>query len=105
MPRPKKGEVKTRWTAVQHSGMGYKGDTAWAKALEARQLNTLTEQQVVLKAGGKLFDSWKEAEDYCEEQNYGTGESIYCNVPGTFSDQMIDGLKIYIPPATVSAKK
>ncbi len=99
-----RAKAKTRWTVVQHSGAGYGGKEGFSQALEVRTVETLADQTKVVRAGGKLFDSWQEAETYCEEQNYGTGESIYCNVPGTFSDVEIDGLKVYIPATAVATK-
>lgn len=92
-----KTAVRTRWTVVQHSGAGYGGNQGFAQALEVRSLATKKEQEVVLKAGGKLFDSWKEANDYEEKINLG-GEGIYPQAPGTFAEVLIDGLKVYIPP-------
>lgn len=96
----KKKAARTRWTVVQHSGFGYGNKPGFEKALETRQLDTEADQQLVLKVGGKLFDSYTEATEY-EENN--VGEGMLPQAPGTFSEEKVDGLRIYIPPT--EAKK
>ena len=87
-------EMDTKWTVVQHSGFGYKGDTTFAKALESRMAQRKVDQKKILRVGGVLFDSYKEAEDFCDTA---AGDGPVPAVKGTFSDKMIDGLAIYIP--------
>lgn len=60
----------------------------------------------VENAGGVLFNSYKEAEDFCEHAMYPPGSeplnapfmaSLIPNAQGHFSPHTIDNLRIYIP--------
>lgn len=113
MPKPTHSE---KWTLVQHSGAGYAGKPAFAKAVETRSVgykddgNPMTEKQYrsecarITAAGGVLFDSYVEASD-AEDTVNGVREDSphgFLNAQGTFSDQEVDGLRIYCPPKVIA---
>jgi hypothetical protein len=86
------------YTVVQHSGYGYNNDPQFEHALESRKLGTKVEADRVTKAGGVIFPGYTEAEDFAEKAQYQPDNaSIIPNAKGTFSDQLIDDLRIYIP--------
>lgn len=89
-------------TVVQHSGYGYKGDPQFIKGLESRTVDTRATLDRVKKAGGVLFHSYAQAEDYCMEEMYRTAPpgafTLTPQAPGEFSDRVVDGLRIYVPP-------
>ncbi len=92
----------TRWTVVQHSGYGYKGDPQFSRAVETRMLSNTAEVSRVEQAGGVIFEDYNSAEDFAEKANFPpevTG--IIPRVKGSFSKQEIDGLRIYIPVRTI----
>jgi hypothetical protein len=102
-----------KWTIVQHSGYGYAGKPGFEHAVETRMLATVAEQRRAKKAGGLLFDSWKEAEDFAEGANHPPdheeialkGEllsGLHPAAKGTFSKLLVDGLAIYIPVREVT---
>jgi hypothetical protein len=89
-----------RWTLVQHSAFGYQKKPGWDKGVEMCQIMFERELLDVTNEGGMIFESYEDADDAEMKENYpeGTGKSImYPCVNGTFSDKMIDGLRIYIP--------
>jgi hypothetical protein len=87
-----------KWTIVQHSGFGYAGKETFRHATETRKLSNKTELKAVQKAGGLVFDSYAEAEDFSDRANYPIGyQGIVPNARGTFSVREIDGLAVYIP--------
>lgn len=90
--------VDMKWTVVQHSGFGYAHDRQFEHAVESRNVATKKEQEMVLKVGGLLFDTYGQAEDFCEEANYPADHvGLIPDVQGTFADKDVDGLKVYIP--------
>jgi len=94
--------VPPRWTIVQHSAFGYKGNLGFEKGLETRQVKTQAEQITVVKAGGLLFETYDKAEAYSEEEPYKGQTVVHALLPyaqGTFSEHKIDGLRIYLPPS------
>lgn len=91
---------KTKWTIVQHSGAGYGGKEGFAHAVEERTIDNKRDENMVLKAGGLIFEDYMEAVEFEEKANGITDPDhvgIYPKAKGTFSDKEIDGLKIYIP--------
>jgi hypothetical protein len=93
--------IQNKWTVVQHSGYGYKGNPQFEQAVETRQLQTLGEQRLVERSGGVVFDSYLIAEEFAERANYPADYGgIIPDARGTFSKLMIDGLKIYKPVRT-----
>lgn len=89
-----------KWTVVQHSGFGYAQKPGFEKAVEVRNLTTVGEMRKVEKAGGVVFDNYREADDFCDSENFPEGVPgvpLYPSVRGTFSFTEIDGLRIYVP--------
>lgn len=90
--------VQNKWTVVQHSGYGYKGNPQFKQAVESRQVMNLTELHRVERSGGVLFDGYLEAEEFAEKANYpDDNRGIIPRVKGTFSKNTIDDLQIYVP--------
>lgn len=91
-----------RWTVVQHSGYGYSDNPQFQQGLETRECGA-KEAAKVEKVGGILFDSYGDAEDFAMKAMYPDGDDaplslgILPNAQGTFSDQTVDGLRIYVP--------
>lgn len=85
-----------KYTVVQHSARGYKGDGTFKQGLETRALSPADEKRVIA-AGGLVFNSYIEAEDYCEEEQYPPGSSLIPNAPGHFSKCQVSGLFVYVP--------
>lgn len=91
------------WTLVQHSGYGYAGKDGFRHAVEVRAVRLKGEKELVEKAGGLLFGSHREANDFEENANYPEGaQGIYPQAKGTFSSKEIDGLRIYVPVRTAT---
>jgi hypothetical protein len=87
-----------KWTIVQHSGYGYKRNPQFQHAVEVRKTESAAEERRVEKAGGILFDTYMEAENFAERANYPVGHvGIIPDARGTFSVWVIDDLHIYIP--------
>jgi hypothetical protein len=90
--------VQNKWTVVQHSGYGYKGNPQFKQAVETRQVQTKGEMSLVERSGGVVFDSYLLAEEFAERANYPADyNGIIPDARGTFSKLMIDSLRIYIP--------
>lgn len=89
------------YTAVQHSGAGYADKKGFEKGLEPRAISNATERDLVKKAGGLIFAGYSEASAYCETEMFPPDHrGIYPKAPGKFaSKMMVDGLKVYLPPA------
>lgn len=88
-----------RWTLVQHSGFGYNGDSTFERGLEVRQIRNPVDIKLVENSGGVLFESYSEADSVAEDWMYPDdgNSSLVPAAMGEFSDQKIDGLRIYIP--------
>jgi len=89
-----------RWTLVQHSGFGYAEKPGWEHAVETRRITTERELLDVTNEGGMIFESYNDADTAEYKENYpeGAGDRLtYPEVKGTFSDKLLDGLKIYVP--------
>jgi hypothetical protein len=90
--------TEEKWTIVQHSGFGYAGKEGFKQATETRKISTAGELKIVKRAGGVLFSTYREAEEFSEKANYPDGyNSLYPAVKGTFSSKKVDGLAIYVP--------
>jgi hypothetical protein len=93
--------VDNKWTIVQHSGYGYKGNPQFKQAVETRKLDTVGQVRLVERVGGVVFDSYLEAESFAERANYPADYTgIVPDARGTFSKLMIDNLRIYKPVRT-----
>lgn len=90
-----------RWTLVQHSGYGYNGNHQFEMGLEVRQIHSKKDANLVERVGGVLFNSYSAADDASDEWSYpdgqDTGNDMLPHAMGSFSEQEIDGLRIYIP--------
>lgn len=92
--------AETFYTVVQHSAFARTEDPTFKQGLETRIVDTKKQQATVRVAGGMLFASYMEAEDYAEAQMYLPQARYYGLAPeasGTFARAKIDGLRIYIP--------
>ncbi len=88
------------WTIVRHSAWGYKSDGTFKRAVQSAHVSTISERRRVETAGGVIFASYLEAEEFCEKANYRDGliEGLIPNVEGRFSlDQALASLEIYVP--------
>lgn len=96
----------TKWTLVQHSAYGYKGDGMFRRAVEERQLESQREVNRVLKAGGLIFDDYGAASDRAEVENYPDPEhmGLIPRCPGVFHRDAVDGLHIYLPADSSGAQ-
>ena len=93
--------VSNKWTVVQHSGYGYAQKPGFKQAVETRALSTVGEVRRVERSGGVVFDSYLLAEEFAEKANFPADyKGLYPKARGTFSSQMIDGLRIYQPVRT-----
>lgn len=91
--------MATMYTLVQHSGgMGFE------EAVEKVSVSTVREQDRIQRAGGVLLRTYQEASDAAEAVNYPPGsEGIIPQASGTFSDKLVKGLRLYLPPADFDA--
>ena len=90
--------VSNKWTVVQHSGYGYTHKPGFEHAVETRAITTVGELKRVERSGGVVFDSYLLAEDFAEKADFPADyKGLYPQARGTFSSQMIDGLRIYKP--------
>lgn len=92
------GRMKeSKYTLVQHSGFGYAHKEAFRLAVESREVSGKDIERVK-KVGGVLFDTYGEAMDAEDRENYPPGvEGICPKVRGTFHHSVVDGLAIYLP--------
>lgn len=90
---------KEKFTVVQHSAYGYQNDPVFKQGLESRRVSSKEAQRSVESAGGVLFDSHQEAEDFAMKEMYNDPDypGIIPDARGTFADQGVDGLAIYRP--------
>lgn len=88
------------YTVVQHSAYTAKGDTQFRQGLESTSI-TAKQAKKVRAVGGRVFDTYEEAEDFAEAEQYPTLYSGLVPIaPGTFTRHrlaQIDGRPIYIP--------
>ena len=86
------------WTIVQHSAYGYNDDEDFKAGLEVRSITKKSEFDRVQKVGGILFEDYTEADNYMMGQMYPPDiKGLIPHAAGSFSDQEIDGLRIYRP--------
>lgn len=92
-------------TVVQHSAWGYKKDGRFAAGLESREIQTLDQLLNVRRAGGLVFQSYGEAEEYARREAYPPEvKGLIPRAPGKFSARCIDGLAIYLPVSVASGE-
>lgn len=86
------------YAIVQHSAFGYKGDSVFQQALESRSVVSRSQIAEIRKVGGLMFDTYMEAEDFCDDAMYPeTLNDLIPQAKGTFAAYQIDGLAVYIP--------
>lgn len=101
------------YTLVQHSGYGYGHKPGFKQGLESREVKRKGDINRVRKLGGYLFENYAEAEEAAHKLMYppdGVGPRgerlveegfyLYPRFKGTFSDAVVDGLRIAIRPMT-----
>lgn len=92
-----------KYAIVQHSAFGYKGDRTFEQGLEQRVVTTKKEADAIEKAGGILFDTYGEADDFCDMVMYPEDDAgLTPSAKGTFADLKVDGLAVYIPRRVMS---
>jgi len=85
------------YTVVQHSAMGYKGDTQFARGVESQSV-TEREAVRVREAGGVVFPTYSAAEDFAESEMYPPGYmGLIPMASGAFARLKVDGLRVYVP--------
>ena len=85
------------FTLVQHSA-ALRGDPCFTAAVELAHLHNQTEVDRVKKAGGVVYNSYKDATDAEYYENYPPEVGgLIARVRGTFSKYKLDGSKIYVP--------
>ena len=90
------------YTVVQHSAYGYKADIRFKQGLQPITLNNARERANVISRGGVVFDTYKEADDFCDKAMYPEGtEGLNPAAKGTFAALEVDGLKLYLPVRVV----
>lgn len=94
--------AKYGYTLVQHSGFGYSDKPGFEQAVEIRSVDSVLDRNKVERARGVLIKSYPQIDKLEEQVNYPPGtEGLYPKAQGTFSEAMIDGLRIYIPVMAV----
>ena len=85
------------WTVVQHSAVLTR-HAEFVRGLETAIVDNAKDRNAIRKAGGLLFDTWVEADDYAEEEMFReVPEGLIPRAPGTFASHKIDGLAVYVP--------
>lgn len=91
----------TKYTVVQHSAYVAKDNPQFQFGLESAALTTKREINKVEAVGGRLFDTYAEAEDFAEAEMYPEGlGGLIPRARGSFTHTAlarIDGKPIYIP--------
>lgn len=91
--------MTTMYTLVQHSG-----GAGFERAVEEVAVSTVSEQACIQRAGGVLLRTYQEASDAAEAANYPPGvEGIIPQARGAFSNRLVKGLRLYVPPADFDA--
>jgi hypothetical protein len=90
--------MSEKYTLVQHSGYNAGGNPQFSMSVEAVSVSTREEERAVKRAGGVLFDSFDEASDQEERENYPPEVAwLIPYVRGSFSKVRHDGSPIYLP--------
>ncbi len=100
-------ENKYGYTVVKHSGT-LTGHDEFEHGLESRAVATKRQREQVERTGGRVFDTYGEAEAFAEAESYPAGhEGLVPAAPGTFSTMVLGGMPVYVPlpqaPHTISA--
>jgi hypothetical protein len=90
----------TKYTLVQHSAWTVKRDPCFESAVELASLEYQRQIDAVNRAGGLLFDSYKEASDAEYRENYPDADEqgLIPGVRGTFATYALQGRRVYVPP-------
>lgn len=90
--------MKRYWTIVQHSKYQDGVNPAYAKSLEVREIPAGGVDRVK-QADGVVFEDYAEAVRRAEVwEAPNSGESfLYGDAAGTFADERVDGLRVYVP--------
>jgi len=89
-----------KWALVRHSGYTKPG---FAHAVEEAALGTDAEVKKVKAAGGAVYDTYLEASDAAERENYPPGvEGFYPEARGVFRALSIGGRAIYVAPGAAT---
>lgn len=94
------------YTVVQHSGYVFGRKPEFKQGLEAAWISDKVQIKKVQELGGRLFDSYVEAENYCQDEMYPPHIKTFLTprAQGRFSTWGIEGLGLYIPlPAEVKS--
>lgn len=88
----------SKYTLVQHSGYGYAGKPEFQAAVELKEIKG-KEIDKVKRAGGAVFDDYREGSEAETRENYPPGVvGLIPNVRGRFHKTVsIDRLKVYLP--------
>jgi hypothetical protein len=90
---------KRQYTIVQHAGYAIGKDPQFCRGVQSARVVQEAQLAAVERAGGRVFRSLSEAENYCSRQNYPMGyHGLQPVAEGRFSDEHIEGQPIYIPP-------
>jgi len=90
--------MATKYTVVQHSAVTT-GDPQFEHGLESAAVHSSKGEAKILNAGGRIFDTYGEAEDYAEQEQYPADYSgLIPHAPGTFATRVrLGGRALYIP--------
>lgn len=88
-----------KWTIVQHSGYGWGGKEQFIGGLETDHITTEKQLEKVLKAGGVVFDSYGEADDYSFFAMYKDNPTLipWADRFGEFVPRKNGSLALFIP--------
>lgn len=86
------------YTVCRHSGYVFSGSPEFAFALESKAIPK-SEAGRVSAAGGIVFQTYAQAEDYCDRETAAAdGSPFVYRARGRFSHETVGGLPIYVPP-------
>ena len=87
----------TKWTLVQHSGFVADGKYDFKNAVEVRGISEKS-ADLVRSSGGLLFENYVQASVAEYDENYPPSlGGMIPHVDGSFSNEEIEGQRIYIP--------
>jgi len=90
--------IKPKYVIVQHSAWTVARNPQFQNGLEQRMVETEAALARVEEVGGKVFDSWIDADAFCMDEMYPPNvKGLIPCAPGTFSLRKVDGSRIYIP--------
>ena len=84
------------YTVVQHSGAA--SDKDFTKGLEPREVASVTERDLVKKAGGIVFPDYGAASAFCDAEMFPPGHrGLMPKAPGRFAKMTVGELRVYVP--------